>query len=141
MLHTLDNTFEIENRDGSIQLLGYICTPGYPDCLPEETVGFFGLGASLLSLLLVAGIGVSVGLYYKLRSSILWNLRKNTKKLEQEFSSALFQLGNRLGDGLPAEIAFSKVAANMEGSTSGDFFPWQNKTWYDLVWGLNKHFW
>jgi len=31
-------------------------------------------------------------------------------------------LGNRLGDGLPAEIAFSKVSAVMEGTASGQFF-------------------
>jgi hypothetical protein len=49
-------------------------------------------------------------------------IRDKTKKLENEFASALFQLGNRLGDGLPAEIAFSKVATTMEGSISGDFF-------------------
>ncbi len=31
------------------------------------------------------------------------DLVNETKKLEDEFASALFQLGNRLGDGLPAE--------------------------------------
>jgi hypothetical protein len=49
-------------------------------------------------------------------------IRNKTKKLENEFASALFQLGNRLGDGLPAEIAFSKVASTMQGSVSGNFF-------------------
>ena len=39
-----------------------------------------------------------------------------------EFASALFQLGNRLGDGLPVEIAFSKVANTMQGTVSGSFF-------------------
>jgi len=34
----------------------------------------------------------------------------------------LFQLGNRLGDGIPAEIAFPKVAEVMEDTTSGRFF-------------------
>jgi len=34
----------------------------------------------------------------------------------------MFQLGNRLGDGIPAEIAFAKVAETMKGTTSGDFF-------------------
>jgi len=138
LLHTIDNTFEIENRDGSIQFLGYVCPPGLPDCLPEETVGPFGLGASLLSLLIVIAIGVSAGLFFKLRSSNVIELRKNTKKLEKEFSSALFQLGNRLGDGLPAEIAFSKVAANMEGSTSGDFFTIAEQNMLRLGMGLEQ---
>lgn len=44
------------------------------------------------------------------------------KKLELEFASALFQLGNRLGDGLPAEIAFGKVSDIMQGTVSGSFF-------------------
>ena len=49
-------------------------------------------------------------------------IREKAKALEREFASALFQLGNRLGDGIPAEIAFSKVADVMEGTTTGDFF-------------------
>ena len=44
------------------------------------------------------------------------------KKLEEEFASALFQLGNRLGDDIPVEIAFDKVARVMQGTISGDFF-------------------
>jgi len=44
------------------------------------------------------------------------------QKLEQEFAGALFQLGNRIGDGLPVEIAFSKVADVMNGTVSGKFF-------------------
>ena len=49
-------------------------------------------------------------------------IRENTKALEKEFAAALFQLGNRLADGLPAEIAFDKVANTMENTVSGSFF-------------------
>jgi hypothetical protein len=49
-------------------------------------------------------------------------IREKSKKLEDEFASALFQLGNRLGDGIPAEIAFGKVAEVMQDSPSGKFF-------------------
>ena len=49
-------------------------------------------------------------------------IRTKSKKLEAEFASALFQLGNRLGDGLPAELAFDKVANIMEDTVSGQFF-------------------
>ena len=49
-------------------------------------------------------------------------IRDNTKALEKEFASALFQLGNRLGDGLPPEIAFEKVAGVLRGTVSGNFF-------------------
>ncbi len=85
-------------------------------------IGPFGLGASLLSLFFPIALALSFGLYFRLRSSNVIKIREEAKKLEDEFSTALFQLGNRLGDGLPAEIAFPKVAEVMEDSTSGRFF-------------------
>lgn len=92
----------------------------------EETIsviaGPFGIVATLLSLLVPLGLGLGVGLYYRLRSRGTMELRKNAKRLELEFSSALFQLGNRLADGLPLEIAFSKVAAVLPETASGEFF-------------------
>jgi hypothetical protein len=101
---------------------------GYKFCFLEyrETeageVGPFGLGASLLSLAVTAAFGISIGIFYKLRSANVMKIRNRAKKLELEFAAALFQLGNRLGDGLPAEIAFGKVADVMEGTVSGSFF-------------------
>ncbi len=85
-------------------------------------VGPFGLGAGLISLFITLGLGISVGLYYYLGSKTLIMIRGNAKKLEQEFASALFQLGNRIGDGLPVEIACQKVAEVMQGTLSGKFF-------------------
>jgi hypothetical protein len=87
-----------------------------------EEIGPFGIGATLLSFCFPLALGVSVGLYYKLRSENVIKIREDAKKLEKEFASALFQLGNRLGDGYPAEIAFGKVAEVMEGTTAGSFF-------------------
>lgn len=101
----------------------------YKYCLLEyrmnklgDPVGPFGLGASLLSLFVPAAIGLSLGLYFRLRSKNVIKIRERAKKLELEFASALFQLGNRLGDGLPVEIAFDKVSDVMEGTVSGSFF-------------------
>ncbi|MBI2545717.1 hypothetical protein HYV81_00905 [Candidatus Woesearchaeota archaeon] len=85
-------------------------------------IGPYGLGASILSLFIPLSIGLAIGMYYLLSTSALVRIRERSKQLEQEFASALFQLGNRLGDGLPAEIAFEKVAENMKGSVSGSFF-------------------
>ncbi|MFA6888428.1 MAG: hypothetical protein WC254_02945 [Candidatus Woesearchaeota archaeon] len=84
--------------------------------------GPFSLFATILSFLIPLAVGVSIGLYYKLRSENVIKIREESKQLEQEFASGLFQLGNRLGDGIPAEIAFGKVAAVMEGTASGKFF-------------------
>jgi len=84
--------------------------------------GPFSLIATIISFLFPLAVGLSIGLYYKLRSQNIIKIREESKKLEQEFASGLFQLGNRLGDGIPAEIAFTKVADVMEGTTSGKFF-------------------
>ena len=106
------------DKDAKFYMIGYRFT----DDKSTQTLGPFGLGAAILSLFIPLSFGVSLGLYYKLRSQNVIKIREQSKKLEQEFASALFQLGNRLGDGLPAEIAFSKVAEVMEGTTSGKFF-------------------
>jgi len=132
---------------GNLKLLDYVCPPCQegagagtcgPDCNEENKLGPFGLGASVLSLVVIAGLGLPIGLYYKLRSSNVIKIRQKTKQLEDEFSSALFQLGNRLGDGLPAEIAFSKVAQTMQGTTSGDFFNLTEKNITKLGMGLHQ---
>ena len=129
-----------------LQMLDYVCPPCAegqitacgPNCAESEKIGPFGLGASLFSIFLVAMIGVSMGLYYRLRSKDVIKIRERTKELEDEFSSALFQLGNRLGDGLPGEIAFAKVAANMQESTTGQFFNLVEKNMTKLGMGLEQ---
>lgn len=85
-------------------------------------LGPYGIGATLLGLFIPLAFAASLGIYYQFRTNKLKKLRDETQKLEQEFTGALFQLGNRLGDGLPPELAFSKVAEVMPKSKSGDFF-------------------
>ncbi|MFO8015945.1 MAG: hypothetical protein R6U32_02480 [Candidatus Woesearchaeota archaeon] len=117
-------TTEPDDPRALFALLGYKESKG---CGMEgegsgEIIGPFGFGASLLSLFFVIGIGLGAGIYFKLKSTNIIKIREKSKELEKEFASALFQLGNRLGDGLPAEIAFSKVSSVMEGTTTGKFF-------------------
>ncbi|NQU78350.1 hypothetical protein HQ545_01135 [Candidatus Woesearchaeota archaeon] len=97
---------------------------GYKESLTPEKgiIGPFGLGAALLSVFMPLSLGLAVGIYYKTRTNNVLKIRDRTKKLEAEFASALFQLGNRLGDGFPAEIAFSKVANTIPDTYSGQFF-------------------
>ena len=97
-------------------LLGYKCST------TGDLTGPFGIGAAILSLFIPLSFGIGLGIYYKLRSQNVIKIRDESKKLEEEFAGALFQLGNRIGDGLPVEIAFSKVADVMSGTTSGKFF-------------------
>jgi len=88
----------------------------------DAAVGPYGLGASLISVFFPLTFVLGIGFYYKLRSQNIIKIRERTKKLEDEFASALFQLGNRLGDGFPAEIAFPKVAEATKNTASGYFF-------------------
>jgi hypothetical protein len=92
-----------------------------PDGTTEEQ-GPFGLGAAVISLFIPLGVGLLVGVYYRLRSKDVYKIRERAKQLELEFAAALFQLGNRLGDNLPVEIAVEKVSSTMEGTISGNFF-------------------
>ncbi|MFC1801182.1 hypothetical protein ACFLZB_01865 [Nanoarchaeota archaeon] len=123
IMHILDPNFDVPfDEEGRFSLLGYVCPGGSLTCDLSEKIGPFGIGASLLSLVLTLSFGVGLGIYYSLRSKNVIKIRARTKKLEDEFASSLFQLGNRLGDGLPAEIAFGKVSEVMQGTTSGGFY-------------------
>ena len=105
-----------------LRMIDYKLDNGLP-CTPEKTCyGPFGVGAVLLSLFLPLGIALGLGTYYHLRTKKLIKIRNETKKLELEFAGSLFQLGNRIGDGIPVEAAFGNVAQNMEGTPTGDFF-------------------
>jgi hypothetical protein len=123
----IQTTYMMNDPDAKFSLLGYVesqgCPAGDPDAVGVgDIVGPFGLGASILGMFLIIGLGVGPGLYFKYRSANVIKIREESKKLEKEFAAALFQLGNRLGDGIPAEIAFSRVAEVMEESVSGQFF-------------------
>ena len=87
-----------------------------------QEIGPYGLGAAIASLFIPLSFGVAIGLYYRLKSKNIIKIREKAKQLELEFANALFQLGNRLGDNLPVEIAVGKVASTMEGTVSGSFF-------------------
>jgi len=88
----------------------------------DTTGGPFDLTSSIFSLLITLAFALSIGFYYKLKSRNLIHIRDNAKSIEREFASALFQLGNRLGDGLPAEVAFERAADVMQDTASGRFF-------------------
>lgn len=115
ILHMINPGFDMTFK--GLSLIGY-----RQSSLGLGEVGPYGIGASVLSVAIPLGIGLAIGIYYRLSSQNLIKMRERAKQLEQEFASGLFQLGNRLGDGLPAEIAFSKVAETMQGTTSGSFF-------------------
>ncbi|MFW5879671.1 MAG: type II secretion system F family protein [bacterium] len=87
-----------------------------------QEVGPYGMGASIMSLLFILGVGITFGIYYNSKSRALKKVFDKSKELENQFSSALFQLGNRLGDNIPAEIAAYKVAQTLPDTAAGNFF-------------------
>lgn len=91
-------------------------------CDTKGCSGPYGIFALVLSLLIPLGIALGFSFYYKIKTRGLIKIRNDTKILEKEFSSALFQLGNRIADGIPVEIAFTKVANTLRGTPVGSFF-------------------
>jgi len=85
------------------------------------SVGPFGLGATLLSLFVPIALAISLGLYYQIRSNKLIKIREETQQLETEFRGAIFQLGNRIGGGMPAEMAVGKVSQGLANTPTGRF--------------------
>ena len=92
-----------------------------------ERVGPFGLVATLLSLFIPLGVVVFFSYAYGRKTKGMIKSREDTKELEREFANSLFHFGNRLGDGLPVEIAFGRVANSMKGQKSADFFALVNE--------------
>lgn len=117
LLHALNPSLDYE-----LPFLGLALNYISVGTLEAVFYGPFGLGALILSFFIPLGIAAAIGFYYKSRSTGFIELREETKKLEKEFSAALFQLGNRIADGIPVEMAFSRVADNMQGTPTGDFF-------------------
>ncbi len=101
-------------------------------------VGPFGPLALLLSLFLPLSIGMFFAIAYNKKTKKLILARKDTQKLETEFANSLFQLGNRIGDGSPAEIAFAKVAESTEGQASSRFFATVNQNIQQLGMSLER---
>lgn len=84
--------------------------------------GPFGLGALLLGMFFPLGIAIFFITAYKEKTKNLILEREKTKKLETEFNSSLFQLGNELGNGVPPELVFGRVANINKGLEAENFF-------------------
>ncbi len=84
--------------------------------------GPFGIGALLLGMFLPLGIALFFIISYKDKTKNLIEARRKTKQLEKEFNNSLFQLGNRIGNGMPPELAFGRIAESSKGLMTADFF-------------------
>ena len=84
--------------------------------------GPFGAGSLILSMLIPLGIWLFFSIAYQKKTKDMILEREKTKQLEKEFNNSLFQLGNRIGNGAPPEIAFGLVAESSKGLKTEDFF-------------------
>ncbi|MBU3906996.1 MAG: hypothetical protein KKA64_01965 [Nanoarchaeota archaeon] len=89
---------------------------------PEGITGPFGLGALLLSLFIPLGVALFFSLAYREKTQEIIKERGKARQLEKEFNTSLFQIGNRLGNGIPPELVFGKVAESSRGLMTEEFF-------------------
>ncbi len=124
-LTPLPGLFGLQNDYTFSQLgLGLLGEEGFFGFVPSGggMVGPFGVGALLLSLFIPIGAALFFSLAYQRKTKELILERDKTKQLEKEFNNSLFQLGNRIGNGMPPEIAFGRIAESTKGLMTEDFF-------------------
>jgi hypothetical protein len=126
-LFGLERDFSFGESGSSIfgdSLFGFMGPEGKLVYLSNSNVinGPFSVISTLLSLLIPFSIAMFFALSFSLKTKELIKARDDTKELEKEFNSSLFTLGNRIGDGTPAEIAFGKVAESLKGQKTENFF-------------------
>jgi hypothetical protein len=84
--------------------------------------GPFGIGALILSMFIPLGIALFFIVAYGRKTKNLIVERNKTRQLEREFNNSLFQLGNRIGNGIPPELVFGRIAESARGLITEDFF-------------------
>ncbi len=114
--------------------------PGFGQFLDYKSSGAgpYGVGAMILGMLVPTGIAIGLSMYYGIKTKRLITIKKEVDNLEDEFSGAVFQLGNRIGDGIPSEIAFGEVAETMAGTPTGKFFSAVDRNIRKLGYGMKK---
>ena len=100
--------------------------------------GPFGFGALILSLFIPLGLALFFSIVARARTKDLIVERQNTRDLEREFNNSLFQLGNRIGNGMPPELAFGRVAESVKGLKTEDFFRRVNYNIQQMGMGVEK---
>ena len=104
--------------------LGLLGNDAFFGFVQSETgvTGPYGVGSLFLSMFIPLGIALFFSISYKSKTKDLIVEREKTKQLESEFNNSLFQLGNRIGNGVPPELVFGKVAESARGLRTENFF-------------------
>jgi hypothetical protein len=88
----------------------------------DYTDAMFSSSSLYMSLILITAIAISFGAYYYLGISSLLKAKREIAEMEKEFASAIFQLGNRISENIPTEIAFAKIVEVMPESKISNLF-------------------
>lgn len=104
----------------------------------EAGAGPFGIGALFLGMFIPVGLALFFIIAFKNKTKDLIIERNRTKQLEKEFNNSLFQLGNRLGNGVPPELAFGRVAESSKGLMTENFFRRVNYNIRQMGMGVEK---
>lgn len=104
--------------------LGFFGEGNFFDFVPAGSgfAGPFGVGALILGMFIPLGAALFFSLSYKMRTKEMILERQKTRQLESEFNNSLFQIGNRVGNGVPPELVFGKVAESSRGLRTEEFF-------------------
>ncbi|MFH0711610.1 MAG: hypothetical protein V1889_00625 [archaeon] len=100
--------------------------------------GPFGSLALLMSLCIPISIAVVFIVAFREKTRDILDTRNKYKEVESQFTSSLFQLGNRIGDGVPAEIAFAKMVDSTRGTATEGFFKIVNENIQQLGMSLER---
>jgi Flp pilus assembly protein TadB len=103
---------------GSALILACFCALAY---LTFSFVSFWEMEAAIATLLVILGLGLSIGYYLLGSREGAGHSKKDLEKLEDQMPDMMFQLGARLVEGLALEAALEEVAVSMEGSEIGRF--------------------
>jgi len=74
------------------------------------------------SLLPLWGVVLSSAYWLKTTTKDQKKKRDEMKRMEDQFPDALFQLGSRIAEGLPLELALKKTSETMKGAQISSFF-------------------
>jgi len=121
-----------------ISVLGNSGVFGIIEDASGNLVGPFGSLALIMSLFIPLSIATVFIVAHRGRTKRLILARDKYKEVEKEFTSSLFQLGNRIGDGTPTEVAFAKVANSTRGTATQGFFAMVNSNIASLGMSLER---
>ncbi|MBS3065197.1 MAG: hypothetical protein J4451_01720 [DPANN group archaeon] len=104
---------------GFFGILAFLVVGGLPtyyfyilSSLPAEQFrdALFSQLSIFASILLIAAIGFGLGIYYYLSVSRAIKMKRRIEGIENTFTDSVFQLGQRLTEHMPVELAFEKIA-------------------------------